>query len=333
MYQKFRHFHLIYFGLIISACASAPPKKVIETPKLWSDYITPIEVSNHSSLAPKKTKTHHEFWTESIEGFSLDRLESTLAESGVLAESYGSDGKYEITVGPGTCHSQWYPIDAQLKILKEKRVSQCLNQTVPELKALKTSKSIVKISCEGLSGGGLIDLHNMVVSIAKALVSPQAQEGEKIIKRYSTPTWFNVEQGRCGQIQKLNQYFSKDHLRFQEYKISDGQWALATQGLKAFGLNEISLIFLSSERLSIAKDRLLAVADFAIRVEGLQKGQVITSGVAKGIYVPMTQIQKEYPSLQQIPQALSETMTIIDPNAAVKDIKAFKKFIRKFTVR
>ena len=55
--------------------------------------MTPIEITTDDSLAPKKTKTNHEFWTESSESFSIDRLDTTLAESGVLAESYGSEGK------------------------------------------------------------------------------------------------------------------------------------------------------------------------------------------------------------------------------------------------
>lgn len=333
MFQKSKPLNIIYCSLIICACSSTPPKKEVKAPSLWSDLVTPIEITTDDSLAPKKTKTNHEFWTESNESFSLDRLDATLAESGVLAESYGSEGKYEITVGPGTCRSQWLNIDQTFKTLKSERISQCLNQKVSKLKALKDSKSLVKISCEGLSGGGLIDLHNMVVSIAKALVSPQVKEGEIVIKRYSTPIWFNLEQGRCGQVKKLNRYFSKDHLRFEEHKITDDQWALTTHGMKAFGLSEITLVFTALDRLDISKDRLLAAADFAIRVAGLQKGQVINIGLTQGMYVPMAQAQKEYSDLLQLPKKLMKTLTLVNPNAAVRDLEAQKKFMRKLTVR
>ena len=333
MFQAAPPFYLICLSLMISACASTPPKKVSKAPKLWSNLIKPIEAVSDGSLAPKKTMTHHEFWTESTEGFPLSRLEATLAESGVLAESYGSDNQYEITVGPGTCKSQWLALNQDLKTLKTERISQCLRQKITPLESLKKAKSLVKITCQGLSGGGLIDLHNMVVSISKALVSPQAQEGEKVLNSYQEPTWFNAEQARCGQIKKLNQFLSQDHLRFEETKLSEGLWAVATQGMTSFGLSEISLVMIPQERLENAKERILAAADFALRVEGLQKGQFITSGIAKGMYVPMSELQKEYLILKNIPTKLGQTMSIVDPAAPVKDLEAFKKFVRKFTVR
>ena len=98
------------------------------------------------------------------------------------------------------------------------------------------------------------------------------------------------------------------------------------------GLSEITLVFTAPDRLGIAKERLLAAADFAIRVAGFQKGQVINIGLSQGMYVPMTQAQKEYEDLLQLPKKLKTTMTLVDPNAATRDLEALKKFMRKLTV-
>ena len=51
------------------------------------------------------------------------------------------------------------------------------------------------------------------------------------------------------------------------------------------------------------------------------------------MYVPITLAQKKYSDLLELPKNFLETITIVDPNAVVRDLEAQKKFMRKLTVR
>lgn len=323
------------FSSVFLACGPSVVVKTVQKKTLtWSDELKLINAKSDGSAAPKKTVVSFELWTESQEPFTLERLEASLAQTGVLAESNGSDTQFEMSVGVGSCKLNWSTVDHSLKIKKAERLSQCRDTAEATLKPLKNARSVIQMSCTGLSGGGLIDLHNMSVAVSKAIESPKAVEGEKITKTYQSPLWFHAQQKRCGEAQKLNQYRTEDQLTFKRYKLSetDDSWAVQTQGLSTFNLNEITLLFLPSAKLKAAEAKLLALADFAIRIEGLVSGQSFTSGITQGMYVPILRLQAQHQKLD-LPSELSNSLTPVNPQSTVTDLEAIKKFNLKLTVR
>jgi hypothetical protein len=319
---------------LLNACASAPPPPPPPQTKLWSETVALIENNGDQAKAPKTATISYELWTSSAAFPPLSRIEVTLAVTGVLADLNGSQGQYDISVGEGACQTQWSTLNDQGKALQTERLSQCRDQLDDRsYTQLKSAKSLMAIDCKGLSGGGLIDLHNMVVSVAKAIESPNAIEGEKTVKQYPTPTWVNLAQSRCGIAKKINQYFTKDQLRFSRHKLSENAWGVWTRGMSAFGLPEIAFLMVEEARLENAESKLLSAADFILRSEGLREGQLITSGTARGMYVQVSKIQDRFQRLKTLPETLKNAMGVVNPDAKVDDFKALKKVTRRFTLR
>ena len=319
---------------LIQACGPSVKKVDKVIIKTWSETIPLVDNQNGKSLVPKTSKSTHELWTESKQIPSLKRIEVTLAAAGVLAESNGSEGQYNMSVGQGQCKSEWLPLDQHPTINRQERANTCLSQLdAKQQQRFSAMQAVMKISCQGLSGGGAIDLHNMVVAVSKAIETPNAVEGEKAKQEHPSPVWVELTQERCGPIKKLNQYLTQDHIRFNRFKIDAKYWAVWTKGLQNYGIQEISFLMVEKERLAKAESKLLAAADMILRTEGLQVGQSISSGIANGMYIPVKTAQKELLKTKSLPDSLLKSLTIVNPKAKVSDLQALRKLTRRFTVR
>lgn len=320
-------------GSALAACSSQPPvKPSAPKMKIWSSELKTMGDSA-PQLPPKQVSLVHELWTEGVTPPSLSRVEVTLAATGVLAESNGSQGQYLITVGPGECKTEWISSSRQLGETRASRLSQCRDQLNEQSRRqLESAKSMWRAKCSGLSGGGVIDLHNIAVALAKASQSPDAVEGEEGEAQFPSPAWVTLPQQRCGEIKKLNQYLSKEHITFERAQLPGDEWAVWTKGMTAFGLSEIGLILVPPSRLEVAESTLLAAADFALRVEGLSEGLLYRSGMTQGIYASAKRVAQHQSALSSLPKGLSEALIIVDPAATLDNQEAIKKITLKLTV-
>ncbi len=321
---------------LLNACASSPPPQPVKQVERWSGVVKLIDYTKAGGgggQAPKTFKTVHELWSQSEEAPPLSRIEVTLAATGVLAESNGSEGRYQISVEEGQCVTEWLKVNQALESSRVERTSQCQEQLKREpMDRLRGSKAMMKLRCKGGSGAGVVELYNIAVAVSKAIQTPEAVEGERVTEQYPAPTWVNPSQRRCGLMKKINQYLTRDHLSYERVQLKDQSWAIWTRGLKGFGLSEIGLLRVTPNRLESAESRLLAAADFILRVEGLKEGQVITSGSARGMFVNAQRVQERQDDLGDLPQRLSEAMLIVDPEAETKDLEAQRKLTMKLTL-
>ena len=325
---------VLYSTCIFSSCASTPPPPPPPPIKIWSEEVRLVEKSGEQPDLPQKAEIRYELWTSSTTVPPLSRVEVTLASTGVMADINGSNGEYTISVGQGECKTEWASLTEEMKDQLRERRNQCEGQLDEQaISQLKAAQSLMSIECKGLSGGGVIDLHNMVVSVSKAIQTPAAVEGEKIVYQFPSPIMVNLAQFRCEKGKKKNQYLTQDQLRFERIKILDHAWAVSTKGMKAFGLPELVFLMVEESHLGNAESRLLAAADFILRSEGLQEGQLITSGAAKGMYVKVSRIQQHLQQLAALPSHLAKAMGVVNPEAKVDDLQAVQKVTRRFTLR
>ena len=113
--DKFIHLSLplslspILFGVVahLLSCAAPPPPAPVQSTPTWAEVITRAP----QSKAPQTVKVTHELWTPSSVYPPLSRVEVTLAKTGVLADINGSEGNYQISVGPHECQTRWSALD------------------------------------------------------------------------------------------------------------------------------------------------------------------------------------------------------------------------------
>lgn len=319
---------------IFSSCASTPPPPPPPKVKLWSEEVKLIDNDGKKIDIPQTAEIDFELWTSSTMLPPLSRIEVTLASTGVMADINGSDGEYTISVGQGECSTQWTSLTAKTKSQQQERSNQCEGQLdEPSMTQFKAAQSLMNIKCKGPSLGGVVDLHNMVVSVSKAIQTPAAIEGEKVVQQFSSPIMVNLAQIRCGKAKKKNQYLTQDQLTFERIKISKAAWAVSTVGMNAFSLPELVFLMVEESFLENAESRLLAAADFILRSEGLQEGQMMTSGTAKGMYVKVSRIQEQFRQDITLPSHLIKAMGVVDPDAKVNDLKSLRNITRRFTLR
>ena len=324
---------LLSSTFLLSACASKPPAPPLqEEKKTWSTELKTLSTAA-SRQPPKEVSVIHELWMTNSTPPPLSRVEVTLASTGVLAESNGSEGNYLISVGPGECQTEWLSVKESLRETKASRISQCRGQVTDQQRTqLQSSTALWRARCKGLSGGGVIDLHNIAVALSKAAQSPDALEGEEEGPTLPAPAWLNLPQERCGELKKLNQYLTQQHITYESAQLIQGDWAIWTRGMKAFGLSEIALVLVPRSRLKTAESTLLAAADFALRVEGLSEGQAYTSGVTQGLFANARKVAQYQPELGRLPEGLVNALVIVDPDASPEDQGALKKLALKLTI-
>ena len=321
----------ILFFPLISACSSSPQPSV-SAPKsatlTWADL-----VKSQENTAPTEVDFTYYLWTQSTQYPSVDRVEMALASTGILADLNGSDGQLTISVGQGNCETTWHEVKGEMKRSQGEHQVFCSQSSDGALsQSLLSAQHVMKLHCKGPSGGGLVDLHNITVGVAKALQSPNAQEGEAIEEEFIAPVWISSEQAYCHTITKLNQYHTKDHLRFTQTELETGEYVIWTVGLTTFRLPELGFAFVPEGRKEVAQERLLALADVAIRFSGLSEGATAQSGSATGVYILGDRLAKKIKSLSSLQSDARQALFIVDPSAPVTDQARIGQLTRRFTL-
>ena len=123
----------ILFGVAahLLSCAAPPPPLAVQATPIWAEVIT----RTPQSKAPQTVKVTHELWTPSSVSPPLSRVEVTLAKTGVLADINGSEGNYEISVGPHECQTRWSALDRSAKTELNSRVRLCQSQLTSDQKS------------------------------------------------------------------------------------------------------------------------------------------------------------------------------------------------------
>ena len=326
---------LLLISLSISAhlwaCAAPPPPPPPKVTPTWSEVIQRAYTKPPRSSAPKSIKITHELWTPSSSIPPSDRVEVTLAKTGVLAELNGSEGQYEISVGPHQCQTRWSPLDSDAQRALKVRLDQCYSQLSPEQR-VRLSKSTHRMlaSCEGEGLSGLVEVNNVVVSLSKALETPRAKEGEAVKSTDPVPIWVEGHQMRCGFVKKQHRYLTKDHISYERARLKSGTWLVWTRGMSTFGLPELSLGMVEASMLSAAEEKLLALADNAIRIEGVVEGQNVESGLAQAMYVKAHRAAQYIKELASAPGGALESLMIVDVNAPADHTEALMKMTGRF---
>ena len=291
---------LISFGLMITACASAP-KKQVKVP-VWKEVL-----GTHTVKKLDQVQLNFEVWSENSLA-KTDVLESDLAATGLIAEVEGSGLKRSIVVGDVEC-------DLKVKKLSQKAVSERVSACKDTLSSgliptLEKSSYAILISCKGNGLSTAIDSHNVMVSILK----------------HSPGISVDLNQNRCGQAKKYNRFLSENFIRTKKV-VRKGMVSIRTQGLAGFGFKEVSLAPLSDDRSKLAHDRLLSIADQILRIEGQSIGQEVQSGLSTAVYAPANKTNKLY----ALPKGFSDTYLLVNPKAKHNNLKAHKKFNYRFT--
>ena len=97
-----------------------------------------------------------------------------------------------------------------------------------------------------------------------------------------------------------------------------------------FGLSELSLGLVETSALDSAEEKLLVLADNAIRIEGVSEGQGIESGLAQAIYVKTNRVAQRIAPLKDAPQKALNTLMVVDVNAPSDHIESVIKMTRRF---
>lgn len=316
-------------SLLLSACATTPPPAPSKISKTWSDIVE----QGAQAKAPQEIQITHELWTTSGELPSLDRLEVALASTGVLADVSGSSEAALISVGPNRCQARWEKLSDVLKDKKNQRVSACgLQLDDQQKKELAEASHRMLLDCSGSGTGGLIDVHNVAVSVAKALEAPHLQEGEAGEQRGTSPTWISPQQMRCGVLSKLSQYVTSHHVRVERVELGENEWFAWTRGLSIFGLPELALGFIETSRLSQAEAKLIALADLAIRINGVVEGAEAQSGTATGIYVLSEKVFTHLSSRSSLPKGAEGSLMLVGARDLTDQKEAIQRVTRRFTL-
>lgn len=313
---------------LIVACGAPPAPAPPPSAPTWS---TLIKREASQPTAPKRVQVTHELWTTSEVVPSLSRAEVALASTGVLADIGGSGGSYQVDVGNNLCKTQWGEVDATARSTLDSRVEGCKAQLTPQqLKELKRATHRLTLSCEGEALAGIVELHNITVSFAKALETPNAQEGEVANERKPKPIWVEGVGLKCGNPVKLTQFLTQNHIQTQSAQLAGGAYVVWTQGLSAFGLPEIGLAPLTEEKVEHARAKMISLADSALRFDGLSEGMSIESGVARGRYVKLSRVAERLPQLASAPAKAQAALIVVDAKAKVDNMRAQEKISQRF---
>lgn len=315
-------------GGSLLACGAPPPAPVKATPT-WAEVVKP---SASQAIKPSTVKVTHELWTTSGVVPPLARVEAALASTGVLADASGAEGRYEINVGGNQCKTEWGSLDASLKSRRSQREGDCSGQlSTDQTTSLARATHQMTLTCEGEALAGIVELHNVTVSLAKALTTPHAQEGELKSERLPAPVWVNTSTMICGDPSKLTQFLTQDHVKTHSAALDDGEWVVWTRGLSAFGLSEIALAPLKQAKVSDAKAKLISLSDSALRFDGLQEGATVESGMARGMYVTLKRVAQRLKSLAAAPDEAQAALMVVKAGARVDDRAALKKLAQRFS--
>lgn len=317
-------------GLALTACGGGPPPQETAAPAPRVQALAP-----KVQPMPNRPTSKHYVVLYTGEMPTEDALEGAIATAGTVAEVGSARDGIEIGLPGALCSvaTTARPADVPKHFLPAEIKANGLAEE--EAKALSATDQAVAVRCviedPDLQTRGLPPLAEVTTDALANLTGGWIHDAQT--GRYWPKSAWN-------QSRAANRLFAADRqIRVIADRDPDSglSW-IGTRGMVAFGRPDIEVFPVREEQVEPLRGQLVAIADGLLDEESVGSGSVLSLGPVDALLVDRGRWAGTLPPGtvgvgRQTPGETLGRLVLADPKAPQGDLEAYRKFLRRLTVR